>query len=40
MNEKKVKVGLNATGIVGIVFTIIGVFFFSIRDCNGNRLKK
>jgi len=27
MNEKKAKVGVNATSIVGLVFTIIGAIF-------------
>ena len=39
MNEKKVKVGLNATGIVGIVFTIIGVFFLVLGIVMGIGLR-
>jgi len=39
MNEKKVKVGLNAVGIVGIVFTIIGAFFLVLGIVMGIGLR-
>ena len=39
MNEKKVKVGLNAVGIVGIVFTIIGAIFLVLGIVMGIGLR-
>lgn len=40
MNEKKVKVGLNAVGIVGIVFTILGAVFLVLGIVMGIGLRR
>ena len=40
MNEKKAKVGVNATSIVGLVFTIIGAIFLVLGIVLGIGLRK
>ena len=40
MNERKVKVGLNAVGIVGIVFTILGAVFLVLGIVMGIGLRR
>ena len=39
MNEKKAKVGMNATSIVGLVFTIIGAIFLVLGIALGIGLR-